>query len=310
MTRRTWIQPVLVRRALVIGTIALWTVIVAPFPRSLDGAGMPMTLLLAALDVVLGAMTGWLAFARTGSLDERQAALRDRAYRIAFRLIVLGVIVMVVSGAVGSTTADQSIRAPQEIQVFGSRWIVGLVELLAALPTVVIAWMLPNPVEEAGPGSASSATMRPWLPLAALPALAGLWLLAIGVLPVRATTVTDDVNRGSMPSATCRHYAISREVAGGFGAEARLDVNPCWDGSHAFDYPGDGRSGEERCSVLPGSADFARLADLTCTRRTDSTGTIHYTMSATVEAGLVPAMRRAVTMEIDVSKDGKVLTFG
>ncbi len=310
MTRRTWIQPVLVRRALVIGTVALWTILISPGPRSMDGAGMPLTLLLVALDLILGAMTGWLAFARTTSLDERQAALRDRAYRIAFRLIVLGVIVMVVSGALGSAMADYSVRAPQEIQVLGSRWIVGLIELLAALPTVVIAWMLPSPVEEAEPSTATPATFRRWLPLSALPALAGLWLLAIAVVPVRTSTVTDDVNRGSMPNATCRHYATSREVGGGFGAQARLDVNPCWDGSHAFDYPGDGRSAEARCSVFPGSADFARLTDLTCTQQTDLAGTIRYTMSGTVEAGLVPTVRRPVRMELDVTRDGRLLTFG
>jgi len=75
---------------------------IATFPRSLDGLGMPLTLCLVALDVVLGALTGWLAFARSASLDERQAALRDRAYRVAFRLVLVGVLLMIVALFMGS----------------------------------------------------------------------------------------------------------------------------------------------------------------------------------------------------------------
>src|ERR1700719_5412221 len=71
-----------------------WLVAAAQLPYSLQGTGILIVLALVALDVVLGVMTGWLAFQPTSQLDERQAALHDREYRIGFPPVCAGVVVM------------------------------------------------------------------------------------------------------------------------------------------------------------------------------------------------------------------------
>ncbi|MEO6797132.1 MAG: hypothetical protein ABI401_13265 [Candidatus Dormibacter sp.] len=308
MTHANWLQGSDIRRALVIVTGAVWGFFAVPLPRSLDGAGMPLTLALLLLDVVLGALTGWLAFARTASLDERQAALRDRAYRLAFRLILLGVIVMVL-GAIAGSIADNSGTPIQPADVFGSRWIIGLLELLAALPTVVIAWLQPGSVEEAE--SPSRLSPSRWLPLIAVPLLAALWLVAIAALPVEASAVRDDAKHGLLSAnETCGHFTGTRDVGYGFGAEVRLDVETCWDGNRAYAFRKDIYADLTRCSVEPGTADFARVRKLACTETTDADGTMHYQVQATVQSGLLSTVTRNVVLELDVTRDGTVLSFG
>jgi len=281
----------------------VWAFFAVPLPRSLGGWGMPLTLVLVILDLVLGALTGWLAFARTTSLDERQAMLRDRAYRLAFRLILLGLIVIVL-GMVAGYSADISNTHTPPAKVFGSRWIIALVELLAALPTIVIAWLQPDSVDDSGDQSRS---LRHWLPLISVPAFVSVWLIVIGTLPVQASETRDDAGFTSA-SATCAHFIATRNVGYGFGADVRLDVEACWDGTHA--YSEHVFSGLTRCSVEPGTDDFARVTELRCTEYTDSNGTMRYKVHATVRSGLVPAVTRDVTLELDVTRDGKVLAFG
>lgn len=299
-----------VRRAVAIAAVIVWAFFAVPLPRSLDGAGMPLTLVLLVLDVILGALTGWLAFARTSSLDERQASLRDRAYRVAFRLILLGAIVMVL-GTIAGSIVDTSNPRLQPAQVFGSRWIVALLELLAALPTAVIAWLEPATIEDPGRQTPVLPAASRWLPLIGIPILAALWLLAVATLPAQASAVRDDAKHGlTVADATCGHFTGTREVGYGFGAQVRLDVEACWDGSRAYAFRQDPFADLTRCSVEPGTADFAGVTDLSCTEQTDSSGTMHYTVHARVRPGLVPAVTREVTLELDVTKDGKVLAFG
>jgi hypothetical protein len=298
-------------RALVIASTFVWLLFISPIPRSLDGAGMPLALLLLALDLVMASSVGWLAFARTASLDERQAALRDRAYRIAFRLILVGVIVMIVAVFVGSliASAGPDPTMTQTPVVFGGRWIVGLLELLVATPTAVITWLLPGSLHETDLPSEVRSGARRWLPLAAVLLLAALWLLTIAATPVRVSSVISDPFHGSMSGATCGHFSTSRAIGYGFGAEVRLDVQPCWDANHAFDYPGIPLAERERCSVDPGTAEFARVTK-TCAERTDADGTLHYSVHATILAGLFPPVTRDVTLELEVTKDGKVVVVG
>jgi len=303
----------LIRRAVVVLTALTWLLMIATFPRSLDGLGMPLTLCLVALDVVLGALTGWLAFARSASLDERQAALRDRAYRVAFRLVLVGVLLMIVALFIGSIADSYNgIQfQPQPQPVLGARWIVGLLEVLIALPTAVIAWLQPEPVDENPITTRGGRRVLPWVPMLAIPALAALWLLAVGTLPVRASATRDDSRHDfSMANATCGHFSGGQEAGYGFGAQVRLDVEACWDGRHAFAFREDPMTDLTRCEVPAGTADFARVTHLSCTERTDASGTMFYTVRAKIESGLTSRVTRDVVMELVVTRDGRVLTFG
>lgn len=299
------------RRTVAVIAAAVWLVTVSPYPRSLDGAGMPLILGLIAVDVVLGAITNWLAFARTSSLDERQAALRDRAYRFAFRLVLAGVLIMVVGIFIGSILdSSQLASAPQPQPVLGARWLVGLLELIVALPTAVVAWLDPGSLDDPAPASLPP-LLRRWVPLLAVPIFATSWLLIISLAPLRANAVRDDAQHSTyLLGATCGHFSGSEEAGYGFGAQVRLDVEACWDGKHAFTFRLDPEADMTRCEVPHGTADFARVTHLTCTERTDASGTMFYTVRARIESGLASAVTRDVVMELDVSKDGKVLAFG
>jgi len=296
------------RRVLVIAAALLWAALVSPFPRSLDGGALPLTLGLLAIDVALGVLTGWTAFAWRASLDERQAALRDRAYHVAFRLVALGVIVMLVAVIVGSISGDHF--APQTEPVLGGRWVIGLLQLLVGLPTLVIAWFEPSALAEDEMARRSSRLTSRWLPLIVIPCAGALWLALIGSLPVRASAVQNDAMHGSMEGATCGHFIASREVGYGFGAQLRVDVQPCWNGDRAFTYPGERPEFLSRCSALPGTADFARLSNLKCSERTDADGSLHYTMRATVESALGATIARDITLELAITRNGVASTVG
>jgi hypothetical protein len=304
----------LIRRGLVILTALLWLLLVATLPHSLDGFGMPLALALLTLDVILGALTGWLAFARGASLDERQAAVRDRGYRVAFRLLLLGALVMIVAVFVGSVidSFNGFYSQPQPQPVLSARWIVALIELFLALPTIVIAWNPPDPLEPRRIATGGIWIEPRWIPLLIVPGLAAFWLLAIGSMPVRAGIIPENSGSvfGGVANATCKHFRAGRDVGYGFGAQVRLDVEACWDGKHAFAFRLDPMTDLTRCEVPAGTADFARVTHLSCTESADASGTMHYTVHATVEPLLAPGVKRDVVMELDVTRDGKVLAFG
>ena len=84
---------------------ACWLLLASSIPTSLHGAGIVLLLAVIALDLLLGIRTDWLAFVPTSRLDERQVALRDRAYRLAFRLLAAGVLLMVPFAILGAALA-------------------------------------------------------------------------------------------------------------------------------------------------------------------------------------------------------------
>ena len=107
---------------------------------------------------------------------------------------------------------DEGARGRWELEpVLGGRWIVGLLQLLLGMPLLVVAWLEPRQDDE--PGLPARRSLAGLLPVLAVPALAIVWLLAIGTLPVRASRVQVDFMHGSMQGASCGHFFASREVA-------------------------------------------------------------------------------------------------
>ena len=90
--KRSW--RVHLRRTAVALAGALWFLLASPVPESLRGWGIAVVLTIVTIVVALGAGTGWIAFRRRDRLDEFSRGLRDRAYRLAFRLFVLGVVLL------------------------------------------------------------------------------------------------------------------------------------------------------------------------------------------------------------------------
>jgi hypothetical protein len=216
-------------RSAVILTALCWLLLVSPFPPSLHGAGVIILLALVGLDITLGISTEWLAVRPTSSLDERQAAIRDRAYRVAFRLIAVGVLVLVICALVDGARRME----PSGLDVLdgvSARRLLAILELLVITPTAVTAW-LAGPASETGPETRGGRQLYPML---LVPLVAVAWFAATQVLAPGLTTASGMSGGFELSGATCAHYAAERSVAAGFAGAVRLRAEVCWDGQHAF----------------------------------------------------------------------------
>jgi hypothetical protein len=307
-------------RICVVLVVLLWLVLASQLPYSLSGMGIVVVLALVALDVVLGVTTGWLAFAPTARLDERLAALRDRAYRMGFRLVGAGVLVMfllyIAGNIVQAIIASGQVRFPAD--GFSARTAFAIVELLLIAPTAVVGWLLPPESE--------SADRRParWLPLVAVPAVALVWLIAALAAPVQSTTVATIPDNGfSMGGATCGHFSAVDRVAYGFGGGARLEAEVCWNRQQAFPV-GDtslphpaSLPAEEFARPFPGLTSCAPMAMDTdfgtvvedCSVQIDPAGTFHVVLRGRVSPLPGGLLARDVEIRLVVTPDGRVVSF-
>jgi hypothetical protein len=302
---------VIARRAAVLAAVALCALLLSPIP--LHGLGLLPVFALAALDAMLLAATGGLAFARTRRLDERQVALRDLAYRRGYRLLGLGVVLAVIVSSIGLAVVEFAGRASGGISQVDSglsgRLVVAMAELAVMLPTMVVAW-----------SARGGGARRTPLAGLAVPAVAAAWLVVVAWTPVQPAVASRDFTiAGSMASgSTCRHFVGGRVVVGGFGATVGMRVEVCWNGRTAFvvgdpDVPlPPGVDGEKASSDLTSCGadnleDFAVVAGTTCRAAVDAEGTLRYTVSARVVPAGLPILARDVAMELVVTRDGRVL---
>jgi hypothetical protein len=299
-----------VRRRLVLVTALVWALLASPIPQSLYGAGILLTIVLAALDVVLGAATGWLAFARPSRIDEREGMLRDRAYRIAFRLMGGGIILLIICGTLAMVISlyQSAVQVPQAID---PRRLVALLELLVGMPTIVIAWLSPDGLDEPAPRSWPATALR-WSPALIVPAIAAIWLTGVVALPDRLTTARVVPNPNlQVTGATCGQFSGSRDVARGFGGALRLDADVCWDGQKAWifeEFRPMWASGRFDCRQA-GESDFAFIHGPVCTSWIDSAGALHYLVQARLAPVPGAFAGRDLRIQLTVARDGRVLSF-
>lgn len=307
------------RRIIVIAIVVCWFVFASEFPFSLQGTGILVFLAMVALDVALWISTGWLAFMPTSRLDERQTALRDRAYRVGFRLVGTGVVAMVILAWVGSITTFYALGPqPQSFaEGFSARTIIALIELLAIAPTAVVAWFLP-----ADDMAAGHSPVR-WLPVVAVVLVAAAWVTGILTARVQLVTATRVPGSLSMDAATCGDFDAVSRVAGGLGGVARLQAEICWNGQQAFavgdpalprpaSLPAEEFAhpmpGLTRCAPQPVDTDFARI-DQQCLVQIDGDGTLHYTVISHMHPLPYEIGSRVIRIQLVVTRDGKVVTF-
>lgn len=309
-------------RTLVVLTAVAWLIFASQFPYSLDGLGILVLLALIALDIALGITTGWLAFMPTSRLDERQAGVRDRAYRVGFRLVGTSVVLMVLLGIAGNIASFYVVGPPvQSVATgFSPRAIVAVLELLVIAPTVVIAWMMPAEAD-----SAIGQFVR-WAPLVAVPTVGLLWVVTMVLSPIQSAPATRVPDTGfGMGDATCGHFSAVKEVAAGFGGIARLEATVCWNHQQAFtvgdislprpasihpeEWPSLSReSWLTTCAPLNTDADFGSISEQ-CIGHIDADGTLHLTMLARIAPMPGSLASREVRADLVVTRDGKVVTF-
>jgi hypothetical protein len=293
-----WLGRRIVRRALVL-LIALICLDFALGPQLLSGAGAVLFLLLVLCDVALGRATSRITSAPEEALDERQEALRNRAFRISYATFVL-----VVGGGVFSAyTFSLDSRAFLASRIGGGAILVFL-QLLFFLPAMTVAWLAPDRLrDEPAPPSTHRRRERLAVAMVAAAILVPLALsLAIVVLPVRTVAAIQPSDSGT--SASCRYFHAENQVGLVFQADQPLNAVACSDGTRAYE-----EWGLNESDCLPSAAVLVELVTTGCSRATDPDGTLRFTYSARARSVLLPFLTRDVTLSLALSRDGRVLRF-
>ncbi|MBO0683573.1 MAG: hypothetical protein J2P45_10485 [Candidatus Dormibacteraeota bacterium] len=298
--------------------LAVCAFLVSGLPRSLHGTGIVLVVALAVLDLVLVRATGGLAFAAGSALDEREIAVRNLAYRRGFRLLGAALVLAVAIWWVGNIVAFAITYPGPSSQVdsgVSGRFVVAILELVAMMPTLVIAWMEP------------ALAVGRWASLGP-PALAGsatvvVWLLTLALAPVQVASPSLNGGAGGVALTSrvgpCHQFVGGRIVGAGFGATVGTHVVVCWDGRRTYVVGAPGGSGTGQLVSSPmgeptltacgadSSGDFAVVSGPTCTTRISADGTLHYTFRARVSPLPFEMGAREVTMNLVVTRQGRVL---
>jgi magnesium-transporting ATPase (P-type) len=105
------------------------------------------TILALLCFVALGMATAWSAFRPEHTLDERQRALRNFATHLAYRAILLGLLLVFVYFVFGPPAQPgyNILLASAFHRNLALAWAL---IVATALPTLVIAWLEPDPVRD------------------------------------------------------------------------------------------------------------------------------------------------------------------
>jgi hypothetical protein len=218
------------------------------------------------LNVILGVGSNWVAFARRSTLDQRQVAARNRAYRLAILLVGAGTVVILALSIAGGLAPHAGLYPsfsplPDWLSI---RRTVALLELVFIAPTALIAWSV---AAETDLATRSERMARGWAPALSIPVLAVVWLIAVAAMPARTVTVQDAPDGLYRWGATCGHFAAKKEIGYGFGGAFRTQAEVCWNGESAYI---DGVVRTD-CGPIDGDADFA-VVSVACTLTGDVGG--------------------------------------
>jgi hypothetical protein len=326
---RRWGGQRLARRLAVAALLIICLLFISPWPVSLDGNGILAVAVVGLLGAALGIQTDWLAFRRNRSLDELRAGLRDRAYRLAYRIFCLFVVVAIPAIVIAAIWVDDQAAHVQD--PIGGRRITALVLLLVLLPTAMIAWLQSDGGEEQEPEEMSTSEGRGWhrwAPAVLVPVLLGVWLVASAAGPASITSfrIVPDPNvglGGGSPPITCGGYAVAQQRAGGFAALVQLQAIVCWNGKVAWVESDRGGPGPKSlrpsfggspvapafCSTAWDSTDFGKVADQRCRVAIESDGTVHVVLRARASSVVAGFGAHSVTLTLTVSRKGRVLSL-
>jgi hypothetical protein len=336
LLRKTQLESRRARRVAVLVTLLATALLGSSIPPSFHGFGILLVLCLVVVDLLIVRATAGLAFTRRRTLDERESALRDHAYRRGFRLlgVALAVEVLILiatdylSFALSNLSQNGSFSGSTQLNnVVTGRGLAAILELLVMLPTLMIAWSDPDHVEPRGSEPGRRAPLL-WL---SVPALAAAWLLVVSSVPEQATAASTNSSSFGLAGATCAQFSAGRIVGSQFGATVGLRVGVCWNGTTAFvtndpsiPLPPSALAAMGVPSGTPANIinptdlsitacgadnldDFATVSGTTCRGLTDAAGTLKYTVRAHVSALPGSIGQRDVTMTLVVDRNGRVL---
>jgi hypothetical protein len=259
------------------------------------------------------------------------------AYRRGFRLLglafVVEILILIGTGILAYYAGGNGHGLGTDVVDSGitGRALVGVLEALLMLPTVVIAWIQPDP----GADETLATTGQHRLAWLSLPAVAILWLVLVAVGPEQAAQASRGHSSSfSVQGATCAPFAAGRVVDAEFGATVGMRVGVCWNGHDAFVFgdptiplpssaiagmgvpagldtgPGGSYVDPSQPDITACGADnlddFATVSATSCSGVIDPGGTLHYSVHAQVSAPLGFG-RRNVTLTLVVDRNGHVL---
>jgi hypothetical protein len=291
----------LVRRVLVVVLVPICLLLILVQDA---GTGVLLVLLLLADNLVLRRATQRLAVAPEAALDEREVAVRNRAYRLAYRL--LAVAFGIPLWLLFLTAASDPSWILDDVSNGGL--VITSLELLFFLPTAIIAWIEPDmpeaePIEWHLTGQQKVAASL-LLTLIFVPVL---W--SIGVAFAGHSSSYRHVDFRNVPFgpgkrlASCEYFGATKQVRAGIGAQIRLSADLCWNGKQVWQ-----EWGLNRSDCQP-SSEVLVVASMTCTTRFGHDGTIHVLYRADAHAALLPFIQRHVTIGLVIRPDGHVIRF-
>jgi hypothetical protein len=313
----SWLGRRSVRRCVVVLLVVVCVGLLATPPptynptsgESSTGPSLVLLMIMVLLNIALGRATQRVASAPETMVDERQEALRNRAYRVAYvvLLVTVGAILLV------ADLASEQSRAWLGGTVAWSGWLV-FGELLFVLPTMVLALVEPDRVEpEAGDVSGGSTTRQRAAAglLVASFALPIVLSVSLVVLPPSITTVssgsavtTAAASGASADLVDCRHLQADVTVGRGIQADIPVNALACWNGTTAT-----ASYGLAKSDCNPGDSVAVDVTTLQCSTTTFPDGTLTFTYGALVSSSLLPFLGRTVTVEVSIDKNGRVLAF-
>jgi hypothetical protein len=262
---------------------------------------VPELMIVALCLFLLGRATRRIASAPDDAVDERQEALRNRAYRVSYGILAL---------SVGATVLIADLATDDS-----RRWLAGAIQggpviafliLLFFLPTMVIAWLEPDRLaDEIAAARLASIRARLAVAMVATCLLVPLvFSAAMDVLPITTTAYTAPANGAEGLEANCKTFNAYRQVGLFVYGAVQLSAEACWDGKHA--YPLWGLSPSD-CHVI--GAVLAQPDAASCSRTTDADGTLHFIYQQSFRSALLPFVTRDLAVHLTLARDGKVVLF-
>jgi hypothetical protein len=289
----SWMRRRPVRRALVLLIVAacLTTAIAA---QRMQGATFLIVLLLAFCDLALGRSTQRLATSPDERVDEWQEKLRDRSHRLAYWVLAAITIPVVLAAYVATTQTRSWLSVGLSGQL-----LVPFFELLFCLPAMVIAWSQPDPIFEFLAPPRKIAWLRGLVTAMAVIALVGPVVLSASVALWPLATV---VHSEAAQASRCHYFRETSTAGIGVEAQHVTSAVVCWNGKRAHGLWG--LSGAD-CGFVDAVMATARV--IACRRTVSPSGTLTYTSCVEVHPSLLPFLTRVLSVELKVSRAGKVL---
>jgi hypothetical protein len=288
-----WLRRRPVRRALVLLIVAACSVTAVVGAR-LQGGIFMIVLLLAFCDLALGRSTQRLATAPDEQVDEWQELLRNRSHRLAYWILGAGTLTVVLVAYAATPQTRSWLSAG-----LSGPLLVPFLELLFCLPAMVIAWSQPDPIFEFLAPPRKIAWLRGLVTAMAVVAMVGPVVLSASVALWPLATV---VHSEAAQASRCHYFGETSTAGIGVEAQHVTSAVVCWNGKRARGLWG--LSGGD-CGFV--NAVMATAHVIACRRTVSPSGTLTYTSSVAVHPSLLPFLTRVLSVELKVSRAGKVL---